>query len=249
MYFIVRSILPDYWNDIHLSGHDAGVIFIDTEMKFSILRLVNLLEKYILKKVTESSVPSNIESDKLESFIMKCLKNLHVILCPDSEKFVITLNSLESLLANNPNISSIMIDSISAFYWIDRAAGGESVPLQETNMKLATQAIMKLVNTYNLVVFAVKHAVFKKKSQEGCLDTLTDGRPVNISIENYLAQDFDQYHAEFLCKPWQKFVSHRLVTVKREKVSGAENQEFIIGGDCVQGNSVFHVTQTGIELL
>jgi DNA-repair protein XRCC2 len=46
---ITSMILPKEWNSLQLNGSNAGVIFIDTDYKFQILRLVNLMEKRITK--------------------------------------------------------------------------------------------------------------------------------------------------------------------------------------------------------
>ena len=242
---IVRCILPEYWNNLHLGGHNAGVILLDTDMKFSILRLVQLIEKYILHKVSEKPGLVNLDSEVLEKFIIDSLQNLHILRCSDSDKFVLTLHNLESLLCNDPNIAAIMIDSISAFYWIDRMNGGDSIPSQEANMKNATEVLSKLVNSYNLVLFATKNAVFKKKSQ----DSYGDEERLDLGAEkNRLNEDLDLQHAEFMCKAWQKLVSHRLILVKEEQFEN-QKQTFVIGGDCAQGNKRFYVSQFGIDMV
>lgn len=241
VHLIVRCLLPETWNNIPLHGRDAGVILIDTDLKFSILHLVSRMEKYIYEKAEQIAKKSEIESVGLENFIKSCLKKLHIVRCFDSGQLVLTLHNLENLVCNEANISVIMLDSISAFYWIDKLNGGDSVPVQEANMKYASEILSKLVNTYNLNLFATKAAVFKKK---GNTEYYEDQENPERNDARELPEDLDSLHAEFMCKPWQRLVSHRLVLVKDIK---AGNQSFVIGGDCVQGNSRFTISGSGIQ--
>lgn len=247
MHLIVRCILPEYWNNVQLSGHNGGVILIDIDMKFTILRLVHLLEKYITQKISESSENLSVDSGVLEGFIKKCLQNLHVLQCQDSEKLVISLHNLENVLSNDPNITAIMIDSISSFYWVDRMNGGDSIPQQEANMKMAAEVLTKIIKTYNLVVFASKNAVFKKKGQENFGEERLDF----TQDKSWLMEDLELQHAEFMCRAWQVLVSHRLVLVKEEPNNRIEDQKqsFVIGGDCVHGNKRFYISSAGIDFM
>jgi hypothetical protein len=49
-------ILPKEWNSLQLNGSNAGVIFIDTDYKFQILRLVNIMEKRIVRTTEGKSL-------------------------------------------------------------------------------------------------------------------------------------------------------------------------------------------------
>lgn len=244
MHLICRCILPEHWNDIPLCGHSAGLIFVDTDLKFSILRLVSVIEKYVLAKATEVSKRDGIDSEKLECFIQECLKKFHIVRCSSSSQLVITLHNLETLICNESSISAVMIDSISAFYWIDRSNVGGSIQSQESNMKYTTDILSKLINTYSLTLFASKSALFKMKGQSACFEgenkIQTQSKPQKCLVN----ENLDLMHAEFMCNQWQRFVSHRLVLMNDLKIG---NQSFVIGGDCVQGTRQFVVTEAGIQ--
>lgn len=242
IHLIVQCILPESWRNIPLHGRQAGVIFIDTDLKFSILNLASRLEKYVLEKASVCLNRDKIEDVELELFIKDCLRRLHIVRCWDSSHLLLTLHNLENIICNEANISAIMIDSISAFYWIDKFNSGDSSTQEEVRMKQATEILSKLVNSYNLVLFAAKAAVFKKKEQTDFVDELEDG----VLDAKGNPRDLELIHAEFMCRPWQRLVSHRLVLVKDEK-SG--NQSFIVGGDCVHGNTRFKCSTSGIEFI
>lgn len=229
LHLVVRCILPEEWSGVRFEGCDAGVIFIDNDYSFSILRLVMLMERFILFKAKECSKVVN--SEDVEKFIKSCLKKVQIVQCTNSTQFVLTLHQLENLILNEPGISAIFIDSISAFYWLDRYNGGDSVTAQEANMKLAVDALSKLVNTYNLVLLVTKAAVFKKKG------SLNDG--------NEFPDDIESEHSEFLCKPWQRMVTNRLVFCRVVESSG--QQVYIVGGDSMKETKKFIVANHGLQ--
>lgn len=248
VHLICRCILPEYWNKIPLNGHGAGVIFIDTDFKFSIIHLVNVIEKYIYERAKNFSDDALVNSENIESFIRDCLKKLHIIRCSNSDQLIASLNNLENLICQETSVSVIMIDSISAFYWIDKCFSGDSVQAQETGMRYVTEILTKLVNTYSLILFATKSAVYKKKGLGDNFEGEGNFHSDSKQQKQLINEDLESLHAEFMCKPWQRFVSHRLVLVKELQ---DENQQhsFIIGGDCVQGNKRFLVTEAGIQFL
>ncbi|CAG2236513.1 DNA repair protein XRCC2-like isoform X2 [Mytilus galloprovincialis] len=211
---VTSIILPKDWNGYNLNGANAGVIFIDTDYKFQILRLVNIMEKRIMGKTEHDKLDTSkkTSSNDIEVLVKECLKKIMIVRCTSSFQLLVTLHSLESTISNNPDIAVIMIDSISAFYWIDRCNGGENIGAQETNMKHIVQQLSKLVKNYNLVLFATKALNFKKTNKEN----ESKGDNCASPSEKKVLKD---NHAEFLCKSWYKFVKHRLIFHKEKSFS------------------------------
>ena len=231
LHLAARCILPEEWNSINLGGKDAGVIFIDNDYNFSTIRLATLMERYIIFKAKECSKDVCVEA--VEKFIKLCLKKFHLVQCTDSNQFLMTLHKLENLILNEPGISAIFIDSLSAFYWLDRYNGGESVANQEANLKMSVATLSKLVNMYNLVLVVTKAAVFKKKGTQNDLDEVPD------------ADNLEAEHSEFLCKPWQRMVTNRLVFFKVPESNSP--QVYMVGGDSMPGLKKFIVTEYGLQ--
>lgn len=201
-------ILPSEWKGYNLKGADASIIFIDTDYKFQILRLVNLIEKRMTNCVDcgdKTVIGSKVSSDDIEELVKESLRKLIIIRCTSSFHFLMTLHSLETVVSNNPDIAVLMIDSISTYYWLDRCNGGENIQAQEKNMKLIVEQVTKLVNSYSLVLFATKAVNFKKTKREN-----EDDCP-SPHARKVLKDD----HAEYLCKPWHKFVKHRFIFSKQ----------------------------------
>jgi len=250
---MVKIVLPKDWNGVAMNGFEAGVIIIDTDHKFSIIRLASLIERFVNKRVQNTGISDISTTVDIEKLINECLERVFVVKCSSSAQLVVTIHNLESLICSHPCISAVMLDSVSSFYWTDRANGGDSTPAQEANMRLATEALAKLVNTYSLVLFATKFAVFKKKASDFSDNTkvATDVKAKSLSV--LLSEDFDQHHAEFMCKAWQRFVSHRLILISCEDdVFGDETDNrghvSVIGGDCATGNKQIVITQHGLTI-
>ncbi|XP_061164009.1 DNA repair protein XRCC2-like [Saccostrea echinata] len=201
---VAHTILPKSWKSVPLNGKDASVIFIDNDYKFSILRLVALMESrinMILKNLDQHEHTTN----DVEMLIQKCLSRLSLIRCSSSAELLVTLYSLEQTILSNPNLAVIMIDSISAFYWIDKCNCGESLSAQERNMRLITEVLSQFVNDFSLIVIATKCELFKKKTPKEDSYSETPSNTVPDKMD----------HQEFLCKPWGQLVTQRYILEKQ----------------------------------
>ncbi|CAH1785704.1 unnamed protein product [Owenia fusiformis] len=251
MYLIVRCILPKTWNGLHIGGLGIGVVFLDTDYHFSILRLATILETHLTKavqqnnamkcenntlkndtikfntnqenenlhdangdKITGITNQTGLTEEQIETFVKSCFQRLHVIRCNTSTQLVVTVHSLESLLGNHPDIGVLMLDSVSAFYWIDRNSGGDNVATQENNQRHLVRALDKLINEYNLVLFATKQMIFVKRQKQ---DQDNDSTPGGYHTPKGGSTNYDEIdHCEFMCKQWQTLVSDRWIFSRHE---------------------------------
>ena len=100
---IAKCILP-----LQYSGLDIDVLLINTDNKFKISELFNLMRTEI----------SDIEGPtKVDDLVKKLLNNLKIINCYNHQQFFLLLNSLDNILLRNKRVGLITIDSISAYYW------------------------------------------------------------------------------------------------------------------------------------
>ena len=74
-----------------------------------------------------------------------CLSRLLVVHCGSSSQLLLTLHYLETSLSSRPSLSLLLIDSISAFYWLDRCGGGESVARQEDKLTKCSEFLSRLL--------------------------------------------------------------------------------------------------------
>ncbi|XP_062582266.1 DNA repair protein XRCC2-like [Saccostrea cucullata] len=234
---VAHTILPKSWKSIPLNGKDATVIFIDNDYKFCILRLVTLMESRINMILKNVGQHEQTTSD-VEMLIQKSLSKLSLIRCSSSADLLVTLYSLEQTILSNPNLAVIMIDSISAFYWIDKCNCGESLSAQERNVRLVTEVLSKFVKDFSVVVIATKCEYFKKKIPKD--DPYSE---TSSSVPDKMD------HQEFLCKPWGQLVTQRFILEKQPantfkcQIETSKNNVSVIkfkitenGIKCVSGN-------------
>ncbi|XP_072042597.1 DNA repair protein XRCC2-like [Amphiura filiformis] len=260
-HLICQCILPASWQGIELNGHSVGVVFVDTEYQFSMLRLFAILEKRILQNLdkfkmdnvdTDAEIPSG---EEVENFIKTSLSKFHLVRCSSSEQLIISLHSLESLFANHPEICVLMLDSLSAFYWIDRTNAGDSGTAQETMQRKMVDVLQRLIQEYNLVLFATKPAIVQrtKKFQQDLHGTVAEASPLNSSISEQSREQIEHY--EYLCNSWHKLVSHRYIIRRHDDVLANESGEksmralfkvTLIHPSNVKHQCTFLVTEAGV---
>lgn len=201
-HFIARCIFPSTWKGLHLNGLDCGVVFIDSDCHFNMFRLITILESRIIAAQSDFEGTSSLTNAIILSFIKERLKLLHIMKCTSSEQLIISLYSLEDMLGCDNVIGIIMIDSLSAFYWVDKMnVMNQWKKLEEYYAKLVS-ALMKLVLNYSLTLFATKCGFSKSNERE-----LHSEEKQDSDKSFCFGDDYD-----FLGKQWQQFVTYRLVT-------------------------------------
>ncbi|XP_034257529.1 DNA repair protein XRCC2 [Pantherophis guttatus] len=217
-HLIARCILPK-----SRGGLEVSVLFIDTDFHFDMLRLITLLECRLSYRGTEATMK-------------RYLERFFLINCHSSSQLLISLHSLETMFLFHPSLSLLIIDSMSAFYWIDRANGGENLSLQEANLKRCVQVLQKLIKEHHLIVFATTQSLMQKSqnfgesSEKTECDAASDYRP-------------------FLCKLWRQLVTHRIFFSRHPHPDGS--QGFLmttchLQNDCVVKRS-FCIMEQGIQ--
>ncbi|KAL9247973.1 hypothetical protein vseg_021341 [Gypsophila vaccaria] len=225
---VVDCILPKEWNGVCYGGLELSVMFIDLDCRFDVVRLVQLL-KFRVDSINRSGVErrqwSGDVNDCLcdEELVEKCLERFLYVRCYDSIEFLSTLKTLNSQLQTRqqhiPVVRFMMIDSIGAYYWVDRAS--TSFPLGSNNRKiLSLQSVMEAVvleirnimMVQPMLVIATKATIFgdssttndvkrtfrKWSSHDASGQNTTEKGPVNT------------FHREYMPSAWQSFVTHRI---------------------------------------
>ncbi|XP_077159490.1 DNA repair protein XRCC2 [Paroedura picta] len=188
-HLVVRCVLPKAGG-----GLEVSLLFIDTDFHFDMLRLVTLLEH----KLSQSS----------EELIKQCLGRFFLVTCNSSAQLLLTLYSLENMLCSHPSLCLLMIDSMSAFYWIDRANGGDNLSLQETNLRRCVQCLETLLRQHHLALFATTQTIMQKSSNSA----ESSGR---------LQDEGNADYRPYLCKSWQQLITHRLFFSKQRQSGGS----------------------------
>ncbi|XP_067398839.1 DNA repair protein XRCC2 [Emydura macquarii macquarii] len=192
-HLIARCVLP-----ISGGGLEVEVMFIDTDYHFDMLRLVTILEHRL--------------SQSTEEMVKECLGRLFLVNCNSSAQLLLTLYSVENKFCAHPSLCLVILDSISAFYWIDRSNGGESVNMQEMNLKRCAEFLEKLVREHHLALFATTQMIMQKSS-----NSTENSIPLKLQCES------DIEYRPYLCKSWQQMVTHRIFFSKQCNSSSSKN--------------------------
>lgn len=217
LHLIANCILPKSWKDLKLNGRSVGVVFVDTDYHFQLLRLVTIMEHRILNAIKETQAGAFTENNRTnhlenasgddstrypekysdyENFIKSCLSLLFIVHCNSSIQLLATVLLLENLLAAKPEVGVFMIDSLSAFYWLDRCSGGESLSHQESNQRKVVDVIRKYAQQYHVVLIATKQSIFG-------------------STEKTASR-------EHLCQAWQRLVNFRYEFERKRTQNGLD---------------------------
>ncbi|XP_068002089.1 DNA repair protein XRCC2 isoform X2 [Melanerpes formicivorus] len=205
-------------------GLEVEVMFIDTDYHFDMLRLVTILEHRLAQPT--------------EEMIKRCLGRLFLVNCNSSTQLLLTLYSLENMFCSHPSLCLLILDSISAFYWIDRSNGGESLSLQEMNLKKCANFLGKLVREHHLALFATTQTLMQKSTN-----------PAESFFPLKLQHETDTDYRPYLCKSWQQMVTHRIFFSKQCN-SGSSKAFTVISCHLKRNHIVkrsFSVAECGVQ--
>ncbi|KAJ9654810.1 hypothetical protein H2201_008935 [Coniosporium apollinis] len=123
----IHAILPVTHASIMLHGFSSAVIILDTDNRFNIPRLADILKAHVVACQQAQQKPA-LEDQDLENLIQGCLKHVHVYRPQSTGSLLATLNAIPTYLFNagahhssHRRLHSIILDSASAFYWPMRA--------------------------------------------------------------------------------------------------------------------------------
>lgn len=270
-HLIIRCILPT-----RHGGLEAEVVFVDTDFHFDTLRLVTILENRLARRsagTTGASCqkPSTEEEEEQhqqkelqeqegdEEMVKACLRRLFVVHCSSSAQLLLSLHYLEGWFSSRPALGLLVLDSLSAFYWQDRSAGGESVPRQEANLRKCAQLLDRLRRDYGIVIFATVHAIMRNYGSSEASSSSAAPRPCEAPSPSSSSSsnsrrwnsvvDFDK---PYLCRVWQRLVTQRLVFSKSDILKD-KKPVFSVACTTTRTRGVkrssFSITDAGIQFL
>lgn len=127
--FICHTILPK-----DFGGLDTGFLVFNSDGNFSLKTVYSVLEEKI-KCIS-------ITNDEMNVVIEKTMSKLFILNIYDAEQFQVTLENLENILADNPTISLIAVDTLTAFYWAEQ-------PFKLTKMDLYLRSCLKNIQKFS----------------------------------------------------------------------------------------------------
>ncbi|KAK5291066.1 hypothetical protein LTR16_002367 [Cryomyces antarcticus] len=124
LYYIAAiAVLPQTWNGEKVDGKNGAAVVLDTEERFDVHRLVQVMKHYIQVHIA----PLNSDSADIEALVAAALQHIHIFRPQSLDSLIATVDSLASYLfdssahfSSRRQITAILLDSASAFFWQDR---------------------------------------------------------------------------------------------------------------------------------
>ncbi|PIN09289.1 DNA repair protein, member of the recA/RAD51 family [Handroanthus impetiginosus] len=206
----ISCILPKEWKSEQYGGLERAVLFVDLECRFDVLSFSRALERRIIgANGLRSSMKGN-EKDYDKELFAACMKRFLYTRCYNSFEFLATLKTLHYRLQKEKEkqggaVYMLMIDSIGAFYWVDRAAPSSSTGKNnrkslslQTVAESVVQEIQRLLLVNPMLVLAAKSTIEAIRN------------PGKWSDEKAVGAR-NQSHRDYMPSVWQSLVSHRIL--------------------------------------
>ena len=192
---LVTNILADCILPVANGGCCSHAIYFDLSQHFDLLRLICVLEG---------------KAKAEESEIRSWMKRLHLIRCRDLHQLIITLLSIEPLIANSKYPVKLMVlDGLGTNYWHEQFVGGYCQYLKEHNYKRLISNLKSMLDKYNFSVLVRTVEIFSQKSKE---------RQVSVT---------DHRNLQLYGESWAELVSHRFFLSKALKCDGKTSKIFL----------------------
>ncbi|XP_062207599.1 DNA repair protein XRCC2 homolog isoform X3 [Phragmites australis] len=243
-----QCILPKEWEGIYFGGLGKAVMYLDLDCRFDVLRLAQILRNRIAEGCS-SACPRNGEPGKdsstdkfhcsFESTLFSdCMQRFLYVRCYSSPEFIAALKSVQSQLRSEvlgAGIYFLMIDSIGAFYWIDR----DSQPVRENKGKslqsiteTVVQEIHKVLQLQPALVLVTKSPIYGEGT--------TAANDFNRVSSKYMLEDStvlrysrQEEQRNLSCRDympsiWQSFVTHRIkLQVEEAELSSVQENDVL----------------------
>nr|AGT17239.1 hypothetical protein SHCRBa_067_E24_F_20 [Saccharum hybrid cultivar R570] len=226
----VQCILPKEWEGIYFGGLGRAVMYLDLDCRFDVLRLAQILRNHIAKGCRSAHLRNgDPENDgtkdefqcSLENTLFSdCMQRFLYARCCNSPEFIASLKTVQSQSrreVSSAGIYFVMIDSIGAFYWIDRG----SQPARENKgrtLQSITESVVhelrKLLQLQPALVLVTKAPIYGKGTT-----TANDFNRVSSKYMladstglGYSRQEEERTlsNREYMTSIWQSFVTHRI---------------------------------------
>ncbi|KAH6776659.1 hypothetical protein C2S52_014220 [Perilla frutescens var. hirtella] len=204
----INCILPKEWKGGHYGGLERAVMFIDLDCRFDVSSLSRALQRRIIEaNGLRSSLKGNVNEIDKELFVA-CMSRLQ----QEKEK-------------RGSAVYMLLIDSIGAFYWMDRALPSSSTGKNnrkslslQTVVETVVHEIQRLMAVHPILVLSTKSAAFgdKQSTTEVIRKRSNEKIPVSRGSQN-------TSHRDFMPSVWQSFVSHRLLLRASDGISKHQN--------------------------
>lgn len=150
---ICEMLLP-----VKLGGVEASILILSTDGH---LKTENIFE-YFRKKLMagiKSNTTKEIEQffNNIDDIYNNSLKKILFMEIFDSTQLYITIQNIENVLAKHSNISVVIIDTLTAFYWSEQNL---KIMKMDLNLKMLLKSIHKVTKDFKVTILYTRPEYF-----------------------------------------------------------------------------------------
>lgn len=164
---LIIDIISEALIPASLSGLEAGVLVFNTDGNFNFEAFVISLRRKLWQQL--QCLSPKYTDEELDNVLRETLRNLHILDIYDATQFYTTLHNLDTILVENKNISLIIFDTLTAFYWSEQ---GFKITKMDFYLKTLLRMIQKITKEFNVTVAYTRPGFFSS-----CKDSIENLEP------------------------------------------------------------------------
>lgn len=174
--YLLIDIISEALVIMKLNGNAGGVLIFNCDGNLHFETLVNIIRKKLSR--------AQCTSEELQSLLQEILSNIHILDIYDATQLYTTIHNLESILVEHSNISLVIFDTLTAFYWSEQ---GFKITKMDVYVKNLLQLIQKITREYKITILYTRPEYFSSSKDlienlEACCEQSTLER-VNYRIQ------------------------------------------------------------------
>nr|KAI8729163.1 DNA repair protein XRCC2-like [Biomphalaria glabrata] len=169
----------------------------------------NLLGKNDKQEIESSSnadTKNPLTEEDVETIVLDSLGRLQVFRVSSTRELTATLISLNTMMSGDPLLSLIVVDTISAYYWIDKTLSTDSSHCTESCMSPISNIIAKQVAEFGVTYLTIKSALIGQKRA-----WVNEVEHARKNCDSSKTESAMTDHVEFLGRSWSKLPLRRIV--------------------------------------
>ncbi|XP_063890858.1 DNA repair protein XRCC2-like [Helicoverpa armigera] len=151
-----------------------GALVFNTASHFNCYEFINVLKKKIV-----STSRGNCETE-LENVLKRSLNNLFTLDIYDATQFYTSIHNLDNILAEHPNISLLIFNTLTAFYWSEQ---GSKITKMDLYIKNLLKMIQKVAKEYKVILIYTKPEHFSSNKETYKIGDVPMPEDVNYKVQ------------------------------------------------------------------
>lgn len=146
-----------------LNGAEANLLYFNTDGNLNLGDLSQILRQKLsnrLQSITGTCSKYNLNN--LDTLLDSALKNIYILNIYEPTQFYTSIQNMENILMKNANISLLVFDTITAFYWSEQ---NFKVTKMDTYLKNILYLIKKTVKDYKVIVLYTRPKYFSSSKE------------------------------------------------------------------------------------